>query len=198
MVFIPRFAEIWGPTSLSGSARALYRALVRPEGRASLSQYGEPTKLCQSKFATTSSARFISTSKPDKPPQKCGKARARLLSSKLSEDLTSWAEGIGLLSLCFRKLQHNVNNPPVNNIPAFGQDVREKRSGDFRLSPPANFANSAILPTDKISTFFMQNFLLQKPKDSSLLCPLTPTGEISTESRQCLARRSVRSGRKIT
>ena len=42
------------------------------------------------------------------------------------------------------------------------------RSGDFRLFPPANFANSAILPTDKISTFFMQNFLPQKPKDSSL------------------------------
>ena len=73
MVFIPRFAEIWGPTSMSGSARALYRALVRPEGRASFSQYGEPAKLCQSKFATTSSARFISTSKPDKPSQKCGK-----------------------------------------------------------------------------------------------------------------------------
>ena len=50
------------------------------------------------------------------------------------------------------------------------------RSGDFRLFPPANFANSAILPTDKISTFFMQNFLPQKPKDSSLLCP-RPTGE---------------------
>ena len=30
------------------------------------------------------------------------------------------------------------------------------RSGDFRLFPPANFANSAILPTDKISTFFMK------------------------------------------
>ena len=42
------------------------------------------------------------------------------------------------------------------------------RSGDFRLFPPANFANSAILPEDKISTFFMQNFLPQKPKDSSL------------------------------
>ena len=49
--------------------------------------------------------------------------------------------------------------------------IKEKRSGDFRLSPPANLANSAILPTDKISAFFMQNFLLQKPKDSSLLCP---------------------------
>ena len=47
-------------------------------------------------------------------------------------------------------------------------ELKEKRSGDFRLFPPANFANSAILPTDKISTFFMQNFLPQKPKDSSL------------------------------
>ena len=34
MIFIPRFAEIWGPTFICGSARALYRALVRPEGRA--------------------------------------------------------------------------------------------------------------------------------------------------------------------
>ena len=49
--------------------------------------------------------------------------------------------------------------------------LNKQWSGDFRLFPPANFANSAILPTDKISTFFMQNFLLQKPKDSSLLCP---------------------------
>ena len=49
--------------------------------------------------------------------------------------------------------------------------LNKQWSGDFRLFPPANFANSAILPTDKISAFFMQNFLLQKPKDSSLLCP---------------------------
>ena len=49
--------------------------------------------------------------------------------------------------------------------------IKQKRSGDFRLFPPANFANSAILPTDKISAFFMQNFLPQNPKDSSLLCP---------------------------
>ena len=48
------------------------------------------------------------------------------------------------------------------------------RSGDFRLSPPANFANSAILPTDKISAFYMQNFLPQKPKDSSWSMPLSP------------------------
>ena len=52
------------------------------------------------------------------------------------------------------------------------------RSGDFRLFPPANFANSAILPTDKISAFFMQNFLLQKPKDSSWSMPLlSPQGK---------------------
>ena len=87
IIFIPRFAEIRGRTSLCGSARVLYRALVRPEGRSSFSQYGEPAKLCQSKSATTSSAQSISTSDADKPPQKCGKARARLLSSKLSEDL---------------------------------------------------------------------------------------------------------------
>ena len=87
IIFIPRFAEIWGPTSLSDSARALYRALVRPEGRAFLSEYGEPKTLHQAEPGTKSPARFISTSDADKPPQKCGKARARLLSSKLSEDL---------------------------------------------------------------------------------------------------------------
>ena len=85
--YSPLRGNILGRTSLSGSAKALYRALVRPEGRASFSQYGEPAKLCQSKSATTSSAQSISTSDADKPPQKCRKARARLLSSKLSEDL---------------------------------------------------------------------------------------------------------------
>ena len=44
----------------------------------------------------------------------------------------------------------------------------------WRLSSfsPANFANSAILSTDKISAFFMQNLLIQKPKDSSWSMPL--------------------------
>ena len=51
------------------------------------------------------------------------------------------------------------------------------RSGDFRLSPPANLANSAILPTAKISTFFMQDFLPRKPKDSSWSMPPTPQGK---------------------
>ena len=43
----------------------------------------EPAKLCQNESATTSSARFISTSDADKPPQKCvkGKAVWRLESS---------------------------------------------------------------------------------------------------------------------
>ena len=69
--FIPRFAEIWGRTSLCGSARALYRALVRPEGSAFFSQYGEPKTLHQAEPGTKSPARFISTSEPDEPSQKC-------------------------------------------------------------------------------------------------------------------------------
>ena len=52
--------------------------------------------------------------------------------------------------------------------------IKEQRSGDFRLFPPANFANSAILPTDKISTFLMQNFLPQKAKRLQLVMPLGP------------------------
>ena len=65
---------------------------------------------------------------------------------------------------------------PVNPLPFITRSARlnKQRSGDFRLSPPANFANSAILPTDKISAFLMQNFLPQKPKDSSCLCPSYP------------------------
>ena len=65
---------------------------------------------------------------------------------------------------------------PVNPLPSITRSARlnKQRSGDFRLFPPANFANSAILPTDKISAFFMQNFLLQKPKDSSWSMPLSP------------------------
>ena len=89
--YSPLRGNILGRTSLSGSARALYRALVRPEGSAFFSEYGEPAKLCQSKSATTSSARFISTSDADKPPQKCVKARSRLQSGKPPEDLPLWA-----------------------------------------------------------------------------------------------------------
>ena len=49
--------------------------------------YGEPKKLHQAEPGTTSPARFISTSDADKPYQKCIKARSRLLSSELPEDL---------------------------------------------------------------------------------------------------------------
>ena len=89
--YSPLRGNILGRTSLSGSARALYRALVRPEGSAFFSEYEEPAKLCQSKSATTSSARFISTSDADKPPQKYVKARSRLQSGKPPEDLPLWA-----------------------------------------------------------------------------------------------------------
>ena len=56
--------------------------------------------------------------------------------------------------------------------------IKEKRSGDFRLSPPANLANSAILPTAKISTFLCKISLLRKSKDSSWSMPPTPQGKI--------------------
>ena len=69
-----------------------------------------------------------------------------------------------------RRSRLSVSERTQPSITRFAR-LNKQRSGDFRLFPPANFANSAILPTDKISTFFMQNFLLQKPKDSSLLCP---------------------------
>ena len=76
----------------------------------------------------------------------------------------------------------NLNNqsPQTLSGPRPNNSLRSYKlikSGDFRLSPPANFANSAILPTDKISAFFMQNFLPQKPKDSSLSCPQPHRGE---------------------
>ena len=63
-----------------------------------------------------------------------------------------------------KALKLSVGPRPNNSLRSY----KLIRSGDFRLFPPANFANSAILPTDKISTFFMQNFLPKKPKDSSL------------------------------
>ena len=42
-IFIPRFAEIWGRAFLCVCARALYRALVRPEGRAFISDFSAGT-----------------------------------------------------------------------------------------------------------------------------------------------------------
>ena len=86
-ICFPASRNILGRASLCVGARALYRALVRPEGRAFLSEYWEPKTLHQAEPGTKSPAQLISTSDADEPPQKCVKARSRLLSSKLSEDL---------------------------------------------------------------------------------------------------------------
>ena len=74
--YSPLRGNILGRTFLSHTARARCRALTRPKGRASLSEYGEPKTLHQAEPGTTSPARFISTSEADKPPQKCVKGIA--------------------------------------------------------------------------------------------------------------------------
>ena len=96
------------------------------------------------------------------------KRPARLQPDKPSEDLPYGQSGIRRLSACIRYTPAFCQSSSIDNSL---RSIKKIWSGDFRLFPPANFANSAILPTDKISAFFMQNFLLQKPKDSSLLCP---------------------------
>ena len=75
-LFPPLRGNILSRASLCVSARALYRALVRPEGRAFLSEYGEPKTLHQAEPGTKSPAQLISTSDADEPPQKCVKARS--------------------------------------------------------------------------------------------------------------------------
>ena len=70
-LYSPLRGNILGRASLCVGARALYRALVRPEGRSFLSEYGEPKTLHQAEPGTKSPARFISTSEPDEPSQKC-------------------------------------------------------------------------------------------------------------------------------
>ena len=107
------------------------------------------------------------------------KARARLEPAELSEDLPLWASGIRRLSFWLRSASlHSSRTSILFTVNTRSARLNKQRSGDFRLFPPANFANSAILPTDKISAFFMQNFLLQKPKDSSWSMPLlSPQGK---------------------
>ena len=67
--------QYWCGRKGSGPVATYSRTFIR--------EYGEPAKLCQDEPATTSSARSISTSDVDKPPQKCGKGIAvwRLASS---------------------------------------------------------------------------------------------------------------------
>ena len=170
--YSPLRGNILGCASLCVGAWALYRALVRPEGHAFLSEYGEPKTLHQAEPGTKSPAQLISTSDADELPQKCVKARSRLLPSKLSEDLPLWhkeSEDCHSASIPLSCTPSERQSSSRQQYPRLRPGyIKEKRSGDFRLSPPANFANSAILPEDKISTFFMQNFLLQKPKDSTI------------------------------
>ena len=86
-LYSPLRGNILGRASLCAGAGALYRALVRPVGRAFLSEYGEPKTLHQAEPGTKSPAQLISTSDMDEPPQKCVKARSRLQPGKPSEDL---------------------------------------------------------------------------------------------------------------
>ena len=76
--------------------------------------------------------------------------------------------------------------------------IKEKRSGDFRLSPPANLANSAILPTAKISTFLCKISLLRKSKDSSWSMPPTPQGRMTDTAHRITLITDVRKCRAIT
>ena len=93
------------------------------------------------------------------------KRPARLQPGESSEDLPYGQSGIRRLSACIRYAPAFCQSSSIDNSL---RSIKKIWSGDFRLFPPANFANSAILPTDKISTFFMQNFLPQKPKDSTI------------------------------
>ena len=86
--------------------------------------------------------------------------------------------GIRRLSFCFRCTTTEHQSSSIHN--SLSLELNKSGLETFVFFPPANFANSAILPTDKISTFFMQNFLPQKPKDSSLLCPQPHRGEWSS------------------
>ena len=118
-------------------ARALYRALVRPVGRAFLSEYGEPKTLHQAEPGTKSPAQLISTSDTDEPPQKCVKARSRLQPDKPSEDLPLWAQGIRRLSFCLRSAPlHSIRTPilfPSTISPPSARIYKGKAV--WRLSP---------------------------------------------------------------
>jgi len=126
--YSPLRGNILGRASLCVSARALYRALVRPEGRAFLSEYGEPKTLYQAEPGTKSPAQLISTSDADEPPQKCVKARSRLQPDKPSEDLPLWASGIRGLSFCFRSAPlHSIRTPILFTVNA--RSARLRNSG---------------------------------------------------------------------
>ena len=119
------------------------------------------------------------------------KARSRLQPDKPSEDLPyghKESEDCHSASVPLRCTPSERQSSSRQQYPRLRPGyIKEKRSGDFRLSPPANLANSAILPTAKISTFLCKISLLRKSKDSSWSMPPTPRGRMTTESRPCLA-----------
>ena len=93
----------------------------------------EPAKLCQNESATTSSARFISTSDADKPPQKCikpGQDFSRTSRQKTCPMGRAVSEDCQPASAL---LLH-----PVNPLPSITRSVRlnKQRSGDLSLLPP--------------------------------------------------------------
>ena len=70
--------------------------------------------------------------------------------------------------------------------------IKEKRYGDFRLSPPANLANSAILPTAKSLRSYARFTSSESQKTPAGQCP-GPTGEDNRQragstspERQCV------------
>ena len=96
-------------------------------------------------------------------------------------------------------LHQNANPLPVNNIPAFGQDI-ERKSGLETFA----FLLRQILRTPR---FCLRRKSLrsyarfpssESQKTPAGQCPQPHRGEWPTESREYLARTSVRSGRAIT
>ena len=127
-LYSPLRGNILGRTFMCVCAWARCRALTRPEGRAFLSEYGEPKTLYQAEPGTKSPAQLISTSDADEPPQKCVKARSRLQPDKPSEDLPLWASGIRGLSFCFRSAPlHSIRTPILFTVNA--RSARLRNSG---------------------------------------------------------------------
>ena len=133
--------------------------------------------MCQSKSATTSSARFISTSDADIPPQKCIKARSRLQPDKPSEDLPLWASGIRRLSFCFRSAPlHSIRTPILFTVNA--RSAQLKNSGLETFA----FLLRQILRTPRFCLrqnlyVLMQDFPPPKVKRLQLVNAPDPTGE---------------------
>ena len=89
---------------------------------------------------------------------------------------------MGVMGSGIRRLSARIRCAPAfcqsSSIHNSLRSVKQTAVLRLKSSSSANLADSAIFPTDKISAFFMQNFLLQKPKDSSWSMPLlSPQGK---------------------